>query len=75
MQCGLQDKLGTVNAMGIQVIASTLMHIGKPWPELFGAITGGILWGVLVLRTRSLFSGLIQHFLLGLSVDLFICYT
>jgi membrane protease YdiL (CAAX protease family) len=75
VQYGLRDKLGTANALGVQVIASTLLHIGKPWGETFGAIAGGILWGILAFRTRSLLSGLVQHFLLGLLLDYFICYT
>jgi membrane protease YdiL (CAAX protease family) len=74
LQCGLQGKLGTVNALGVQVIASSLLHLGKPWSETYGAIAGGILWGIFVLRTRSLLSGLVQHFTLGLSLDYFICY-
>ena len=74
MQCGLRDKLGTVNALGVQVIASTLLHLGTPWVENFAAIAGGILWGILVFLTRSLLSGLVQHFLLGLSLVYFICY-
>lgn len=74
LQCGLRDKLGAVNALAVQVIASALVHIGKPWSETYGSIIGGILWGVFVYRTRSLLSGLVQHFLLGLSVDYFICY-
>ena len=74
VQCGLRDKLGTVNALGVQVIASTLLHLGTPWVENFAAIAGGILWGIFVFRTRSLLSGFVQHFLLGLSLDYFICY-
>ena len=37
-------------------------------------IAGGILWGLLAFRTRSLLSGLMQHFLLGLAVDWFLCF-
>ncbi|MCX7428481.1 MAG: CPBP family glutamic-type intramembrane protease, partial [Planctomycetia bacterium] len=65
---------GDANAVLVQVLASTLLHIGKPGSEAFGAIFGGLLWGVLVYRTRSLLSGLVQHALLGLSLDWFLCY-
>ena len=37
------------------------------------AILGGLLWGVLALRNRSLLAGLGQHYLLGLALDAFIC--
>jgi len=74
MQSGLRESLGDVNALLIQVMASVLVHIGKPDVETFAAIGGGLLWGILALRTRSLLSGLFQHFLLGLAVDWFICF-
>ena len=74
MQLGLRESLGDANALLVQVLASTLLHIGKPGSETFGAILGGLLWGVLVYRTRSLLAGLVQHALLGLSLDWFLCY-
>ncbi len=74
LQFGLREKLGETNALLIQVMASSLLHIGKPDTETFASILGGILWGLLALRTRSLLSGLLQHFLLGITLDWFICY-
>lgn len=74
LQFGLQGRIGLVNAILIQVMASSLLHIGKPPVETFAAIGGGILWGVIAYRTQSLLSGLLQHFLLGIALDYFICY-
>ncbi|MBN2474841.1 MAG: CPBP family intramembrane metalloprotease [Pirellulales bacterium] len=74
LQFGLRGKLGDVNALWVQVMASSLLHIGKPSMETFGAIAGGVLWGALAYRTRSLLSGLLQHFLLGITLDWCICY-
>lgn len=74
MLFGLREALGDTNAVLIQTLASALLHIGSPASETFGAILGGLLWGMLAFRTRSLLSGLGQHFLLGLSVDAFICF-
>ena len=74
LQFGLREKLGTVNALLVQVMASSLLHIGKPGAETFGAVGAGILWGIIALRTRSLLPGLLQHFLLGITLDWFICY-
>jgi uncharacterized protein len=75
MQHGLQESMGTANALLVQVMASVILHIGKPTGEIYGSIFGGLLWGVLAYRTRSLLSGLVQHFLLGILVDAFICYA
>lgn len=72
--CGLRSSLGDVNAVLIQTMASALLHIGSPASETFGAILAGLLWGALALRTRSLVSGLGQHYLLGIALDAFICF-
>ncbi len=74
LQFGLRDAMGSTNAVLVQVMASVLLHIGKPAVETYGAILGGILWGILAFRTRSLLSGLLQHALLGIALDWFICY-
>jgi membrane protease YdiL (CAAX protease family) len=74
MQHGLRETMGDANAVLVQVLASVLLHIGKPATETYAAIAGGLFWGVLAFRTRSLLSGMLQHFLLGLSVDFFLCY-
>lgn len=71
---GLRDSLGAANAVLIQTMASALLHIGSPAAETFGSIFGGLLWGILALRTRSLLSGLVQHYLLGIALDAFICF-
>ncbi len=70
---GLRDAVGSVNAVLIQTLASALLHIGSPAAETFGAILAGLLWGALALHTRSLLSGLAQHYLLGIALDAFIC--
>lgn len=69
IQMGLTDKIGAVPAILIQVVASTMLHYGHPASETFGCIAGGILWGFLVYRTRSIFSGWGQHAILGITLD------
>lgn len=69
LQMGLGPRIGMPLAMWIQVIASTLLHIGKPGGELFGAIPAAILWGIMVVYTRSLIACLVTHIALGLTVD------
>ncbi len=73
LQFGLRDTLGPTSALLVQVMASSMLHFGKPGIETFSAILGGIFWGYIAYRTRSLLSGLGQHYLLGLSVDFFAC--
>ncbi len=75
MQFGLRDKLGDWNAILVQTLASCLLHIGKPDGEIFASILGGIVWGIVVFRSRSLLYVLLIHWLLGVSLDFFICYV
>jgi membrane protease YdiL (CAAX protease family) len=75
LQFGLQARVGTVHAVLIQAMASSLAHLGKPWPESFAAIAAGLLWGGVAYRTQSLLSGLLQHTLLGIALDGFIGFV
>lgn len=73
LQFGLRDSMGATNALLVQVMASSIVHFGRPDVETFAAILGGILWGWIAYRTRSIVAGLGQHALLGLSLDFFLC--
>lgn len=66
---GLAPTVGFSTAVWIQVVISTALHFGHPASETFGCIAGGLFWGFLALRTRSIFSGWGQHALLGIALD------
>ena len=74
MQFGLRERFGDAGAIMSQVLASTLLHIGTPPSEAFGAILAGIIWGLLAFRTRSLLSGFLQHSLMGITLDWVLCH-
>lgn len=59
-------------AVLFQTIPSTLLHFGHPLSELLGAVAGGIVFGLLAWRTRSILPGLILHAAMGLGTDGFI---
>jgi membrane protease YdiL (CAAX protease family) len=75
LQHGIRDRLGDVNALLVQVLASGILHIGRPASETYASFFAGLLWGVLAFRTRSLLSGLLQHYILGVSLDWFLFYN
>lgn len=75
IQFGLREQLGDWNAILVQTAISTLFHIGKPDGEIFSCILGGIIWGIVVFRSRSLLYVLLVHWLLGVSLDFFICFV
>jgi uncharacterized protein len=73
LQFGLEKSHGISVGIWVQTLASMLAHFGKPGSEIFASILAGLLWGALAWRTRSLLSGFLQHWLLGASLDFFLC--
>lgn len=69
---GLKSELGATNAVLIQTMVSSLLHIGKPEGEILGSIPIGLLLGWLALRTRSIWYGWAVHASIGVLTDLFI---
>lgn len=69
---GLKNELGATNAVLIQTMASSLLHIGKPEGEILGSIPIGLLFGWFALRTRSIWYGWAVHASIGVLTDLFI---
>ncbi len=74
LQFGLSDSMGRTGAVMVQVMASTLLHIGQPGTETFAAIGAGLLWGWTAHRTNSIAAGLLQHMALGLTLDAVIVF-
>jgi len=66
---GLKEKFGYY-AVLIQMIPFVILHNGKPVLETFGAIAGGLVLGVLAIRTRSIIYGVITHMGVMFSIDL-----
>ena len=75
MQFGLRDTLGDWNTILVQTMASCLIHIGKPDGEIYSSILGGIVWGIVAFRAQSILFIIVIHWLLGVSLDFFICFT
>lgn len=73
LQFGLRGALGDWNAILVQTGLSCLVHIGKPTGEIYGAILGGVVFGIVAFRSRSILYVLLLHWILGASLDLFIC--
>ncbi len=71
---GLKDKYGAFPAVLIQTISSCLVHIDKPVAEIVGSIPFGILFGIIALRTKSIWVVVFIHAALGIFNDLFIIF-
>lgn len=74
LQFGLAPATGREVAGGVSVLASCLAHFGKPPLETFASILGGAWWSFHAFRCRSIGGGLLQHWLLGASLDYFLCF-
>lgn len=72
MLFGLRKHVGDAMAICIQIIPSCLWHIGMPTGEIFASIFGGILFGMMALKTGSILYPYILHCLIGFTLDLFI---
>lgn len=68
MLFGLEKKFGYYSVL-IQMIPFVILHNGKPFPETFGAIFGGIALGVLAIRTRSIYYCIVTHISVLYSID------
>lgn len=71
---GLKERFGAANAILIQTISSCLVHIDKPEGEIIGSIFIGILFGMIALRSRSIWWVFLLHISIGVFTDLFIIY-
>ena len=62
---GLRKDLGDANAIFIQVIPYSLLHVGKPEIECYGSVMVGIALGYLAIKTNSVWYGLFLHWILS----------
>ena len=74
---GLQkSRLGTWGAVIVQALLFALLHwsyvpyASKPPVEVLSALPGGLILGVLALRTRSFVYGFLAHWAISLTLDL-----
>jgi membrane protease YdiL (CAAX protease family) len=73
MQFSLVGRIAPFFIIMMQTLPSTIIHIGKPEGETLAAIAGGIIFGAVALRTRSILYPLVVHWYLGILTELF-CY-
>ena len=59
-----------VNAIFVMCLPYLMIHFSKPWLEATGAILFGLFLGVLAMRSRSIWGGVIVHAGVALSMDI-----
>ena len=58
------------NAILVMCLPYLMIHFPKPWLEATGAIFFGLFLGMLALRTRSIWGGVLVYVSIALSMDL-----
>ena len=58
------------NAIFVMLLPYLMIHFPKPWLEATGAGFFGLFLGVLALRSRSIWGGVMVHVSIALSMDL-----
>jgi membrane protease YdiL (CAAX protease family) len=61
-------SLGAASILGM-VVPYTMIHFGKPWLEVSGAIVAGVVLGSVSARTRSIWAGFLVHATVGFLMD------
>lgn len=65
----LARKIGNL-AIPVQAIPFALLHLGKPEVEAFGSIVAALVLGVVALRARSFWYGVLIHAAVAVTMDL-----
>lgn len=65
----LRPALGA-NAIWIMCVPYMMIHLPKLWPEAAGAILFGFFLGILAMRSRSIWGGILVHAGVALSMDI-----
>jgi CAAX protease family protein len=66
---GAEKALGAWPAIGLSVVTTGLMHLVKPTGEFYSSVFAGVVWGWIVVRTRSILWPLLMHYAVGVTND------
>ena len=66
---GCKHAFGS-NALFVMCVPYVMIHITKPWMEAVFSMFFGLIIGVLVLRSRSIWGAVLVHWVMALNMDL-----
>ncbi len=70
---GLKNRFGFY-AIFISMVPYCMIHYGKPFGETIAAIFAGIILGTLSLKNRSVVLGILIHYSVAITMDMFALY-
>lgn len=71
---GLEKRFGYFSIL-IMIIPYCMSHFGKPVAEVYGSILAGAILGFLALKHRSFWLGVILHWSVAITMDMFAIYN
>jgi membrane protease YdiL (CAAX protease family) len=69
---GLAARFGSVNANVTQSALAVTAHFGRALNETFAALPGSLVFGLVALRTRSVWYSALIHWTVGMSMEWFL---
>ena len=70
----LEKRFGSF-AVVLQMVPFVMAHIGKPELEVYSSILGGLVLGVLAIRTRSMWPCFLIHAFIAVWMDVCVVYV
>jgi membrane protease YdiL (CAAX protease family) len=67
---GIKNRLG-IYSIFVMIIPYCMIHFGKPFGETIAAIIAGLILGTLSLKSRSIVLGVIIHYTIAITMDVF----
>ena len=64
-----ENSTGIIVAILIQSIIATVYHLGHPPIEIFGALLGSVIFGIIAYSTHSILYTIFLHALIGILND------
>ncbi len=61
-----------MNALFVMIVPYCMIHFRKSWPESIAALAGGMILGYVTLRTRSVLGGVLIHWGIAITMDVFV---
>lgn len=66
---GLRRSLGA-GAVFVAVVPYCMLHFQKTWLESVGSIVAGVVLGLMAMRFRSIWGGVLVHWFIAVSMDI-----
>ncbi|MCR9119385.1 MAG: CPBP family intramembrane metalloprotease, partial [bacterium] len=75
IQRAVAKKAGAPAGIVVQTALSTVAHFSFPLSETIASFFGGLVWGVQAERAKSIWPGVLQHWIIGAALETVIVWA